>query len=75
VSSDSETRSVEERLRGFGRRLDEMLARGRIRRADKRAKAEAALAAVEELVEGIESDIEGSVRRDLGRWVVPERRV
>lgn len=54
---------VERRLRGFGHRLEEILGRGRVRRADKKSKAEAALAAVEDLVDGIEADVAADIRR------------
>jgi hypothetical protein len=44
--------------RGFVHlRLDAILGKGRIRREDKAAKAEAAMVAVDELVDSLEADL------------------
>lgn len=46
-------------LTRFGRRLNSILGEGRIPRAEKKAKAEAAIQAVDDLVNAIDGEISG----------------
>lgn len=45
------------RFAGFDRRLKDILGEGRIPRQEKKAKAEQAMLAVDDLIEGITEDI------------------
>ena len=51
--------NIDGHLARFGRRLNSILGEGRIPRAEKKAKAEAAIQAVDDLVKAIEGDISG----------------
>jgi hypothetical protein len=45
--------TVDQKIAGFGGRLDKILGRGRIPRSEKKAKAEEAMRVVDDLVEDI----------------------
>ena len=61
MKEDEVTRSgtIDGHLARFGRRLNSILGEGRTPRAEKKAKAEAAIRAVDELVEAIDTEITG----------------
>jgi hypothetical protein len=50
-------------LARFGRRLNSILGEGRIPRTEKKAKAEAAIQAVDDLVKAIDEEITGIDKR------------
>jgi hypothetical protein len=51
--------NIDGHLARFGRRLNSMLGERRISRAEKKAKAEAAIQAVDDLVKAIDGEISG----------------
>lgn len=55
--------AIDGHLARFGRRLDSILGSGRIPRTEKKAKAEAAIQAVDDLVKAIDGEISGLDRR------------
>lgn len=55
--------TIDGHLARFGRRLNSILGEGRIPRAEKKAKAEAAMQAVDDLVNAIDGQISGIDRR------------
>lgn len=57
TDEDARGRSIDRHLAGFGRRLNSILGEGRIPRAERKAKAEAAIQAVDELVTAIDREI------------------
>lgn len=63
--------TIDQKIAGFGGRLDKILGKGRIPRSEKKAKAEEAMRVVDELVEDIvesvgEGDRDGLRHRQRG---------
>jgi len=55
--------TIDGHLARFGRRLNSILGEGRILRAEKKAKADEAIQAVDDLVKAIDGGISGIERR------------
>lgn len=62
-TDDARGGTIDGHLARFGRRLNSILGEGRIPRTDKEAKAEAAIQAVDDLVEAVDEEIARLDRR------------